>query len=95
MNRRTLEKHCARAMQTLIAEHGYRADQFSPSDGEESIDAPSGMERRFVWRGWLRPGPLRGTMLLWRKTSYETDEWEPILPTQMLADIQLWSDFHV
>lgn len=89
MNRRTLKKHCARAMRRLIAEHGFRADQFLPADGGEAVVAPARMERRFVCREFLEPGPLPGTMLLWRRTSYETDEWELMLPTEMLEDIEL------
>jgi hypothetical protein len=41
--------------------------------------APPGTERRYVetYGGetrWLKPGPLEGTPLLWRRTSYEYDE---------------------
>lgn len=93
MNLRTLKKHCIRAKATLIAEHGYREDAFSPASGEETIDAPSRMERRFVCRGFLDPGPLKGTPLLWSRTSYECDDWDCFLPTELLAQIKAWENF--
>lgn len=90
MNRRTLKKKCHRAVRVLVEKHGYSLRQFKPSDGEESIDAPVGMERRFVRGNWLEPGPLKGTPLLWEKTSYEYDEWDAELPTEVLAKIEHW-----
>ena len=90
MNRRTLKKKCKRAMAVLIEKHGYRPDQFLPADGWEAIDAPKSMEGRFVRRGFLEPGPLKGTPLLWCQVSYECDEWDADLPTRVLADIEFW-----
>lgn len=96
MNRRILKKHCKQAMEILIREHGYRADQFAPSDGQESVDAPTNMEkrrrrRRFDVPGFLNPGPLKGTPLLWQRTSHEYDEWDAKLPTEVLAEIEMWA----
>ena len=93
MNRRTLKKHCKRAVSALIAEHGFRADQFKPSDGEEAVSTPFGMERQFDRNGFLDPGPLKGTPLLWQRTSYEYDEWDAYLPSQVLNDLKFWADF--
>lgn len=93
MNRRTLKKHCQRAMVTLIRDHRYKAADFSRARGDETLDAPAGMERRFVERsGMLKPGPLKGTPLLWEKASYEYDEWDCRLPSQVLADIEYWEN---
>lgn len=91
MNRRTLKKHCQRAMRILIEKHNYDLGDFHPSDGNESIYAPKGMERRFVWHGFLEPGPLKGTPLLWERTSYEYNEWDCALPSAVLADIEFWN----
>lgn len=93
MNRRTLKQHCRRAVRILIAEHGCRAEDFQPSDGEEAVDAPTRMERRFVEHGFLHPGPLAGTPLLWLKASYEYDEWDAHLPSEFLKEILVWADF--
>ncbi len=90
MNRRTLKKKCRRAMEALIARHGYARDSFVASDGGESIYAPPGMERRFDRNGFLDPGPLKGTMLLWQKTSYEYDEWDAALPSEVLREVEFW-----
>lgn len=91
MNRRILKKHCARAREILIAEHRYRPGDFVRADGEESIDAPRNMPARQVRpHGWLEPGPLKGTWLLWQQASVEYDEWDLKLPTDVLADINVW-----
>ena len=92
MNRRTLKKKCWRAAKVLIEKHGYQPSDFKPSYGQETIDAPSKMERRFVDGNWLNPGPLKGTPLLWEKVSYEYDEWEAKLPVDVLADIEHWAN---
>lgn len=93
MNRRTLKKHCIRAKAFLIAKHDYREEAFSPANGEESVYAPTRMERRFVRHGFLDPGPLKGTPLLWERTSYECDDWDCSLPSEILAHIQSWENF--
>lgn len=93
MNRRVLKKRCKRAMEVLIANHGYRPDQFQRSDGQESIYTPAGMDKQFDERGFLEPGPLKGTPLLWEQVSYEYDEWDAKLPTEVLSDIIFWSNF--
>lgn len=96
MNRRTLKKKCQRAVKELVEKHGFKESDFTPSDGEEAICAPVGMERRFTqWRfqgriissDFLQPGLLKGTPLYWYRSSYEYDEWDCRLPTDMLADI--------
>lgn len=91
MNRRTLKKHCQRAVPILIAQHGYAAASFHPSDGQEAMDAPLAMERQFVRNGFLEPGPLKGTPLLWERTSYECEEWESRLPSEVLSDLEFWA----
>lgn len=88
MNRRILKKRCKRAVEVLIAEHGYRRADFHPSGGEESIDAPPGMEARFVRRGWMEPGALKGTPLYYAPGDREADA---VLPSSILADLILWS----
>jgi hypothetical protein len=91
MNRRILKKRCKRAMEILIAEHGYSLRDFSPSDGQEAVSAPHAMEKRSVWAAWLQPGPLKGTPMLWRRTSYECDEWDCDLPSEFLRDLIFWT----
>lgn len=93
MNRRTLKKLCKRATATLVNQYAYRPDQFAPSDGQEAVDAPAGMERRSVWKGWLHPGPLKGTPLYYYRTSWECEEWGCKLPTDVLAELEHWSNF--
>jgi hypothetical protein len=79
MNRRTLKKHCARAMETLIAKYGYQRRYFVRSEGDETVYAPSGMERRFVRHDFLQPGPLKGTWLYYCADYFgETDHELPI-----------------
>ncbi|NEV79295.1 hypothetical protein DYI24_19885 [Rhodopseudomonas sp. BR0C11] len=79
-------------MAELIAKHGFFPRDFVKSDGQESIDTPIGMERRFDRNGWLNPGPLKGTPLLLVQTSVECDEWDCKLPTDALEEIDLWRD---
>lgn len=92
MIRRILKKRCKRAMEVLIAEHGYRPADFQPATGEEAIDAPPGMEARFVRRGWMEPGVLKGTPLWWERYSMCNDA-DARLPSTLLADLILWSFF--
>lgn len=91
MNRRILKKRCKRALAALIEKHGYSAETFIPAQGEESIDAPAGMKGRGVSAGWLNPGPLKGTPLIWRRVTYEYDEWDCFLPSLELAEIEFWA----
>lgn len=91
MNRRTLKKACKRAVPILIAQHRYKPEDFTPAEGDESIYAPPGMEKRFVRHGFIELGPLKGTPLLWVKTSYEYDEWDSTLPSEMLREIEFWA----
>jgi hypothetical protein len=92
MNRRTLKKHCDRARRVLIAEHGYKPADFERAKGEESVDAPPAMERRFVTGfGFLDPGPLKGTWLLWEKCDYYSNDWDCKLPLEHLREIELWA----
>lgn len=100
MNRRILKKRCKHAMQVLIREHGYRLDQFAPSNGEETIDLPHGFDKRdraayrTEFGGWLEPGPLKGTPLLWEHHHTEdADEWDCKLPSEVLQDLIGWSFF--
>lgn len=93
MNLRTLKKHCKRAVPILIRDHGYKTSDFTPAEGDETVDTPHGMEKRHEWRGFLRPGPLKGTPLLWCRVSHEYDEWEARLPSEWLKEIEFWADF--
>lgn len=90
MNLRTLKKHCKRAVAVLIEKHGYEASNFTPADGAEAFYAPPKMERRFVRNGFLCPGVLKGTPVIWRRVSAEYDEWDCSLPSELLADIEHW-----
>lgn len=91
MNLRTLKKRCQRAKAVLIAEHQYHEKDFGLAEGDEAICAPAGLEDHFVERygggsAWVRR-LLPGTPLLWRRTSYECDEWDSELPSETLLDI--------
>jgi hypothetical protein len=94
MNRRTLKKHCKRAMRILIEKHGYRAKDFQPADGGEALYAPPGMERRFVTHyemtktRFLKHGPLKGTPLLWTEDYW--GEGDCALPSEVLREIEFW-----
>lgn len=90
MNRRTLKKHCKRAMETLIAKHGYSRASFSRATGDETVDAPCGMERRYVRNDFLEPGPLNGTMLLWESYVAGDGDWN--LPIVVLQEIEVWEE---
>lgn len=92
MNRRTLKKKCQRAMQALIERHHYPVKSFVMADGEEAIDAPPNMERRFVRHGFMNPGVLKGTPLLFERASHEYDEWDYALPSRRLDEIELWEN---
>ncbi len=93
MNRRTLKKHCIGAKAVLIARHGYSEAAFSAARGDESIYAPSAMERRHVSNGFLDPGPLKGTPVLWERVSVEYDEWDCFLATERLEQIEAYENF--
>ncbi len=88
MNRRTLKKHCKRAMETLIQKHGYARGSFMQAVGDETLDAPCEMERRYVRNDFLEPGPLKGTWLLWE--SYHSGDGDWCLPISLLRDIEAW-----
>lgn len=93
MNRRTLKKHCKRAMEVLIRDHCYHPDDFTLSDGDDSLDAPRGMERRFVRNGFLEPGPLKGTPIVWDKVDYFSNDMDCALPSEVLRDLEFWATF--
>ncbi|MDN5006425.1 hypothetical protein ACFQZO_37060 [Bradyrhizobium sp. GCM10027634] len=93
MNLRILKKQCKQAMVVLIAEHGYKPCQFVAADGDESVYAPVGMEARHDRNGFLQPGPLPGTPLIYRRVSVEYDEWDSFLPSEELRDIIHWMHF--
>lgn len=86
MNLRILKKQCKRAVEVLIAEHGFRPDQFKPADGDETVDASGSMPARFLRHDSLHPGPLPGTPLYWEK-SYWDDDADAKLPSEVLRDI--------
>jgi hypothetical protein len=88
LNPRTLKKKCKRAVAILIAQHGYKATNFTSSDGTETVYAPARMERGREHPDYLMP--LAGTPLLWVRVSYECDDWEPKLPSEFLAEIEFW-----
>lgn len=88
MNLRTIKKRCKAAVDVLVREHGYRLDQFQPADGSEALYAPLGLESRYVRRNFIDPGPLKGTMLYWYRCSYEYDEWDCKLASEVLEDIE-------
>lgn len=91
MNLRTLKKRCKAAVEVLVRDHGYPRDHFTPADGSETFDAPAGLDARFVRGNWIEPGVLKGTLVYWYRCSYEYDEWDCKLPSEMLDEINHWA----
>ncbi len=100
MNRRILKKKCKQAMALLIAKHGFKLSDFKMAEGNESIDAPRGMKGRGVRPciveghdigGWLEPGPLKGTPLLWQGGG-ESNEWDVVLPIYMAEQCEFFAN---
>lgn len=89
MNLRTLKKRCKRAVPVLIERHHFNPNAFEPSDGTEAIYSPPGMERRFCEHGFLKQGPLKGTMLLWEQNYWGEGDYK--LPSEVLREIEFWS----
>jgi hypothetical protein len=75
-------------MKTLIHHHGYARSDFDSSDGTEAVYAPKDISKGSQERGFLRPGPKKGTPLVWYRSSYEYDEWDVTLPSDVLAMIE-------
>lgn len=90
MDRRALKKRCKEAVEVLVRDHGYDRSGFVPADGSETIDAPADLEDRFVRHGFIEPGVLKGTLVHWARCSYEYDEWDCALPSEILNEITCW-----
>jgi hypothetical protein len=93
MNRRIYKKLCKRAMPVLIAKHGYAPRNFTMANGRETLDAPTNMERndrrgRFFVKGFF--SPLKGTPVIWERTSYEYDEWDAKGAVDVLDELEYW-----
>lgn len=92
MTLRALKKQEKRAVKTLIRKHGFSRSDFHPSDGSEAMDAPNNLAKRHNRHGFIDPGPMNGTPLVWERTSYEYDEWDARFPSDVLADLEFdWS----
>jgi hypothetical protein len=99
VNRRIHKKLCKRAMEKLIAKHGYKRHQFWFVGRRDEItcDAPTNMERWSRDRGVLRGRfmdfftPLKGTPGVWSSIA-ETDDCDFISALTLLEDIETdWS----
>lgn len=90
MDLRALKKRCKEAAEVLVSKHGYPRDSFTPADGRETLNAPADLEPRFVRGDWIEPGVLKGTLVHWARCSYEYDEWDCKLPTDILDEIEFW-----
>lgn len=86
-----LKAECERAVKVLVAEHGYSLDKFTPADGEESLYAPVDLDEKFVRHGFIEPGVLVGTPVYWARCSYEYDEWDCDLASEILREIEHWA----
>lgn len=91
MDLRELKKRCRRAVDILVRDHGYRRDQFTPADGSETLYAPSDLDAKYVSGSFIEPGVHRGTLVIWQKCSYEYDEWDCRLPSELLEEIEFWA----
>lgn len=84
MNLRQLKKASKRAALKLAAEFPGQYD-ISPSDGGETLDRPHRVIRsRSESPGFITP--MRGTPLVWRRASYEYDEWDCIAASSVYRD---------
>ena len=93
MDLRALKKRCKEAVEILVRDHGYSRDEFTPADGSEALNAPADLDPRFVRGDWIEPGVLKGTLVHWARCSYEYDEWDCKLPTDILDEIRYWENF--
>ena len=93
MDLRELKKECRRAVDVLVRDHGYIRDAFTPADGTETLYAPTDLDTRFQQHGFIEPGVHKGTLVHWYRASYEYDEWDCELPSQLLSEIEFWSKF--
>lgn len=91
MDLRLLKAKCKRAVDVLVREHGYSRDRFTPADGSETFDAPSDLDAKFVRNGFIEPGVHKGTLVYWYRCSYEYDEWDCKLPSEMLSEIESYA----
>jgi hypothetical protein len=89
MNRRIFKKHCKRAMIALISKHGYRPDDFHLADGDETLYAPSNMQKNGEAVRFF--SPLRGTPLYWYRACYEDDEWDVKGASELLEELEFYS----
>ncbi|QKV18732.1 hypothetical protein [Oricola thermophila] len=85
---------CERAAKVLVAEHGFRADEFVPADGDETVYAPPGLIHEDSSHPRLKYycTPLPGTKLYWSYAPL-TGEGDCELPSEILSGIEFWSTF--
>ncbi|MGQ9367728.1 hypothetical protein [Azospirillum sp. ST 5-10] len=96
MNLRILKKLSKRAVKILCERHGYKLGDFTTANGDETTDVPA--------RGWPRHqrervagrslpfvSLLKGTPLVYRRVSYEHDEWDFRTAFEELRELDFWS----
>ena len=91
MDLRELKKRCKKAVEILVRDHGYQRDQFTTADGSETFYAPSNLDEKHVRNGFIDPGVHKGTLVHWYRCSYEYDEWNCELPSEILSEIEFWA----
>lgn len=90
MDLRALKGKCRDAVDVLVRDHGYRREHFSAADGSETFYAPPDLDAKHVRNGFIEPGVHKGTLIYWSRSSYEYDEWDCALPSEMLSQIEFW-----
>lgn len=91
MDLKALKAECRKAVDVLVKEHGYRRDQFTSADGTETLYAPHDLDQKFTSNGFIEPGVHKGTLVYWHRCSYEYDEWDCDLPSEILRQIEYWA----
>jgi hypothetical protein len=86
MNLGGLRRRERQAMHELISRGILKRDEFAMADGDgsETVSAPSDLHKRYARHGYVS-NLLRRTPVVWQKVSYEYDEYDAYLPSEILA----------
>jgi hypothetical protein len=85
MNLRAFKKRERRSLRKLIKLGGADKSEVFISDGDDSIYAPTDLNKRNQSHGFVNDNALRGVPLIGRITGYYEPEWDAYLPSAELA----------
>lgn len=85
MNIRAFRKRERRCMRKLIKVGAFAPEDFTPSDGDEAIYAPTDLDERHSHHGFINYGKLTGVPIVWITTGYYEPETDAHLPSRLLA----------